>query len=268
MPREIDGFLRAPPRRPAAEARFPRDRDGRPPLRPPWPRAPRPADGDVQRDLPAPVPSRAREAAGAAAEGAEGGGKGRTDEGGRLERKERRAESGRRRRRRTASRAVADASRSGEASSCDSCSPLSSLCPPPSTPNLRHEAPETRGPDDGRRTARTRSLKELKKRLKDPLQLRFILGGALAPAWYAGVYMPASAGIEEADRTRSAASAHAAVAREIQGLRAEMAKFRTACPGDRPQRVGRVRPRRAPRPARPAAQARAQGVRKHGPSRS
>jgi hypothetical protein len=109
-------------------------------------------------------------------------------------------------------------------------------------------------------------LKDLRKRLKDPLQLRFIVGGAMALAWYAGVSVPASSGIEQANRSRSAASAHAAVAKEIQGLRAEMAKFRDRLPGgtdpnewveyllagfrDRPVRLLKLEPK---------------GVRKHGP---
>ncbi len=109
-------------------------------------------------------------------------------------------------------------------------------------------------------------LKDLRARLKDPLQLRFFLGGAMALAWYAGVYMPASAGIEQATATRSAAAAHAAVAKEIQGLRAEAAKFRDRLPKgtdpnewveyvlaglrDRPVRLLKLEPK---------------GVRKHGP---
>ncbi len=109
-------------------------------------------------------------------------------------------------------------------------------------------------------------LRNLRARLKNPLQLRFILGGGLALAWYVGVYLPASAGIEEASRTRSAATAHAAVAREIQGLRAEMEKFRDRLPRgtdpnewveyvlaglrDRPVRLLKLEPK---------------GLRKHGP---
>jgi hypothetical protein len=109
-------------------------------------------------------------------------------------------------------------------------------------------------------------LKNLRKRLKDPLQLRFILGGTLALVWYAGVHMPASDGIAEANKSRSAAASHAAVAKEIQGLRAEAAKFRDRLPKgtdpnewveyvlagfrDRPVRLLKLEPK---------------GVRKHGP---
>jgi hypothetical protein len=73
-------------------------------------------------------------------------------------------------------------------------------------------------------------LKDLRTRLKDPLQLRFFVGGGMALAWYVAVYLPASAGIEEATKARSAATAHAAVAREIQALRADAAKFRDRLP--------------------------------------
>lgn len=73
-------------------------------------------------------------------------------------------------------------------------------------------------------------LKNLRTRLKDPLQLRFFVGGGMALGWYVGVYLPASAGIEEATRSRAVASAHAAVAHEIQGLRGDAAKFRDRLP--------------------------------------
>ena len=144
----------------------------------------------------------------------------------------------------------------------------------PSPPRRRRSNdPEDRTMDAGRLGP---LLKDLRKRLKDPLQLRFILGGALALAWYAGVYLPASAGIEEATRAKAASTAHAAVAREIQGLRAEVGEVpRPPAARDRPERVGRVRPRRPPRPARPPAQARAQGPaearavpRRHPPDRA
>lgn len=109
-------------------------------------------------------------------------------------------------------------------------------------------------------------LKELRTRLKDPLQLRIAVGAAMALGWYAGVYLNASAGIEEATRARASASAHAAVAREIQGLRDEVAKFQGRLPRgtdpnewveyflasfrDRPVRLLKLEPK---------------GVRKHGP---
>lgn len=109
-------------------------------------------------------------------------------------------------------------------------------------------------------------LKELRTRLKDPLQLRFFVGIGMALAWYAGVYLPASAGTDEATKARADASAHAAVAREIQALRAEAAKFRDRLPAgtdpnewveyllaglrDRPVRLLKIEPK---------------GVRKHGP---
>ena len=109
-------------------------------------------------------------------------------------------------------------------------------------------------------------LKDLRRRLKDPLQLRFFVGGGMALAWYAAVYLPASSGIAEASRSKSAATAHAVVAREIQALRAETAKFRDRLPRgtdanewveyilagvrDRPVRLLKLEPK---------------GLRKHGP---
>ena len=109
-------------------------------------------------------------------------------------------------------------------------------------------------------------LKMLRTRLKDPLQLRLFIGGGLAAAWYVGVYMPASSGIAEATRAKSASTAHAVVAREIQALRGETAKFRDRLPSgtdpnewveyvlaglrDRPVRLLKLEPK---------------GTRKHGP---
>lgn len=110
-------------------------------------------------------------------------------------------------------------------------------------------------------------LKDLRKRLKDPLQLRFIVGGTMALAWYVGVHMQAAGGIAEANRSRTAASAHAAVAREIQGLRAEMAKFRDRLPrGTDPNEwVEYVLAGLRDRPVRLLKLEPMKGVRKHGP---
>jgi hypothetical protein len=109
-------------------------------------------------------------------------------------------------------------------------------------------------------------LKDLRARLKDPLQLRFFVGGGLALAWYAGVYLPASAGIEEAAREKSAATAHAAAAREIQALRAEIARFKDRLPrGTDPNEwVEYVLAGLRERPVR-LLKLEPKGVRKHGP---
>jgi hypothetical protein len=109
-------------------------------------------------------------------------------------------------------------------------------------------------------------LRNLRSRLKDPLQLRFFIGGGLTLVWYAGVYLPASAEIAEGGRVKAAAKAHGAVAREIQGLRAEIAKYHDRLPRgtdpnewveyvlaglrDRPVRLLKLEPK---------------GLRKHGP---
>jgi hypothetical protein len=88
----------------------------------------------------------------------------------------------------------------------------------------------------------------------------------MALVWYAGAYLPASSEIEEAGRAKAAATAHAAVAREIHALRAETEKFRDRLPRgtdpnewveyvlagfrDRPVRLLKLEPK---------------GLRKHGP---
>ena len=109
-------------------------------------------------------------------------------------------------------------------------------------------------------------LKDLRRRLKDPLQLRFFVGGGLALAWYAGVYLSASAGIDEANKARADASAHAAVAREIQALRAEAAKFRDRLPSgtDQNEWVEYVLTGLRDRPVR-LLKLEPKGLRKHGP---
>ncbi|MDG3007710.1 type 4a pilus biogenesis protein PilO [Paludisphaera mucosa] len=71
---------------------------------------------------------------------------------------------------------------------------------------------------------------KLKKRLHDPLQLRFALGGAMLIVWYAGVYRPMSAWIDEAVAARARSEAHLAPARAIEALRSQAAKFRDRLP--------------------------------------
>jgi Tfp pilus assembly protein PilO len=72
--------------------------------------------------------------------------------------------------------------------------------------------------------------KNFRRRLKDPLQLRFILAVAIAVPWYFLVYPAISGGTEEIEKARVNSEAHLALAREIVSLRAEVAKFRPRLP--------------------------------------
>jgi Tfp pilus assembly protein PilO len=69
-----------------------------------------------------------------------------------------------------------------------------------------------------------------RRRLKDPLQLRFILAVGVAAPWYFLVYSWLSGGTEEVEKARVKSEAHLALAREIVSLRAEVAKFRPRLP--------------------------------------
>jgi Tfp pilus assembly protein PilO len=71
---------------------------------------------------------------------------------------------------------------------------------------------------------------KVKARLRDPLQLRFGLCGAMLVAWHAGVYRPMSSWIDAAEAARSRSAAHLAPAREIEALRTQAAKFRDRLP--------------------------------------
>jgi hypothetical protein len=70
----------------------------------------------------------------------------------------------------------------------------------------------------------------LKKRLHDPLQLRFAIVGTLLVAWYAAVYQPISAEIDAVSAARAKTEAHLALAREIEALRSQAAKFHDRLP--------------------------------------
>jgi Tfp pilus assembly protein PilO len=67
-------------------------------------------------------------------------------------------------------------------------------------------------------------------RLKDPLQLRFILAAAIAVPWYFLVYPAINGATEEIEKARVGSETHLALAREIVSLRAEVDKFRPRLP--------------------------------------
>jgi Tfp pilus assembly protein PilO len=72
--------------------------------------------------------------------------------------------------------------------------------------------------------------RNFRRRLKDPLQLRFILAIAIAAPWYFLVYSTLNDGVEETNSVRVKSEAHSALAREIVALRAEVAKFKPRLP--------------------------------------
>jgi Type II secretion system (T2SS), protein M subtype b len=73
-------------------------------------------------------------------------------------------------------------------------------------------------------------LKSLKRRLRDPLQLRLFLGCGMLGSWCLVVYSPLSDGIEEAKRERTLAVAHLTMARDIEALRVQDAKYKPRLP--------------------------------------
>jgi Tfp pilus assembly protein PilO len=81
--------------------------------------------------------------------------------------------------------------------------------------------------DSGRLTP---ILENLKRRLRDPLQLRLILGVGMLAGWASLVYLPISDGIEQAVQDRARAAAHSAVARDIEALRIQDAKYKARLP--------------------------------------
>jgi Tfp pilus assembly protein PilO len=76
----------------------------------------------------------------------------------------------------------------------------------------------------------TKYWTNLRRRLKDPLQLRFILAAGVAAPWYFLIYSWLSGGIEEVEKARVKSEAHLALAREIVSLRTEVARFRPRLP--------------------------------------
>lgn len=71
---------------------------------------------------------------------------------------------------------------------------------------------------------------KLKKRIRDPLQLRIVVGGSLLVAWYVGVFRPISSEIDAVSAARARSEAHLAPAREIEALRSQAALFRDRLP--------------------------------------
>ena len=73
-------------------------------------------------------------------------------------------------------------------------------------------------------------LKSLGRRLRDPLQLRIILGAALLSAWYGFVYVPMSGRIEQVAKNRAQVEAHLVLARDIEALRRTAEVFKDRLP--------------------------------------
>jgi hypothetical protein len=71
---------------------------------------------------------------------------------------------------------------------------------------------------------------KLKKHLHDPLQLRFAVVGTLLILWSTCVYQPISAQIDMLSAARAKTESHLALAREIEALRSQAAKFHDRLP--------------------------------------
>ena len=73
-------------------------------------------------------------------------------------------------------------------------------------------------------------LEKLKRRLRDPLQLRLILCVTLLAAWYFLACAPIGEGIDRASKDRARASEHLLLARDIEALRTQDAKYKARLP--------------------------------------
>ena len=73
-------------------------------------------------------------------------------------------------------------------------------------------------------------LKSLERRIRNPLQLRLIVGMAMLAVWYLLIYSPLSGGIETTAKERTQAEAHLTLARDIEALRAETKSFSDRLP--------------------------------------
>lgn len=69
-------------------------------------------------------------------------------------------------------------------------------------------------------------LDDLDRRMRDPVQLRLILGVTMVAAWYLAIYNPLRDRIEATGRERDRAAAHLSAAKSIVALRAEAEKYR------------------------------------------
>ena len=73
-------------------------------------------------------------------------------------------------------------------------------------------------------------LKKLDGALRDPLKLRIIVGVVMLGAWYGLFYMPTSERIAGAEQGQVSARTHLETAKDVEGLRAEVAKFEGRLP--------------------------------------
>lgn len=69
-----------------------------------------------------------------------------------------------------------------------------------------------------------------RKMLRNPIQLRFLVGVGMLAAWYFALFAPVSEGIAQAELDRQRHEAHLKLAREIEALRAQADKFRDRVP--------------------------------------
>lgn len=73
-------------------------------------------------------------------------------------------------------------------------------------------------------------LNSLNRRLRNPLQLRLILGGSLLAVWYGLVFVPLRSRIDKTARDRAQSEAHLSLARDIEALRTETKAFKGRIP--------------------------------------
>ena len=75
-----------------------------------------------------------------------------------------------------------------------------------------------------------RALKKLLERLHNPLQLRIVVTVVLLVSWYVGLAMPLTANIEDTTRLLGREKKRLDLAKEIEGLRAQLKKFDNRIP--------------------------------------
>ncbi len=75
-------------------------------------------------------------------------------------------------------------------------------------------------------------LRELLERLHNPFRLRVLVTGVMLLVGYAGIYMPLSGRIEETTRKLDNEHKRQALANDVDGLRAQVEKFRARLPDD------------------------------------
>ncbi|HWE37896.1 MAG TPA: type 4a pilus biogenesis protein PilO [Isosphaeraceae bacterium] len=76
----------------------------------------------------------------------------------------------------------------------------------------------------------SRLAADIQRRLHNPLQLRAFIVVALLAGWYLAAYAPIAAEIDRAGRERAHDDQHLSLARDVERLRGEIAKYKRRLP--------------------------------------